>query len=469
MTTSSSVAHELAGAQQALREFRHQVYDCLDRWPDALFDLVDAQASAVAVDGLAHLTLAPGARRGHGSAYRAIADGAIDTGMLRETLAGFRPAEWEPTFAVDTTLWARPAAQCSPERGLHKYNHAQAQITNGKPITAGWSYSWLVNLSTEPGSWVAPLDVSRVNTSQTCTETAIGQILLLLPLLEHPRSQPLPLFVCDAGYDAVTLGVELADQPVQTLIRLRNDRVMWTRPQPPTGKRGPGTPRRHGRRFHFAHPESHTPPDHELALHDPVYGNVHVTAWHQLHPETQTHYRDPDGRPSIIEATILRLTVDKTPRHRQPGPIWLWFNGPADTFDPDRCWRAYLRRFDVEHFFRFARQNLGWATPRLRHPQQADRFSQLTAITATQLRLARPLVADHRLPWQKPLTSQQMTPGRVRQGFTHLLATIDTPARWPKPTKPGPGRPKGRTSEPAPRYEPTRTTKVKIPKELIRP
>jgi hypothetical protein len=52
-----------------------------------------------------------------------------------------------------------------------------------------------------------------------------------------------------------------------------------------------------------------------------------------------------------------------------------------------------------------------------------------------------------RLPWLHP------TPGRVRRGFARLAAIAGTPASPPKPSKTGPGRPKGRRSTPAPRYD----------------
>jgi hypothetical protein len=96
-------------------------------------------------------------------------------------------------------------------------------------------------------------------------------------------------------------------------------------------------------------------------------------------------------------------------------------------------------------------------------PLHADRWTWLILAALTQLRLARHLVADHRLPWQPPLHAAAMTPGRVRLGFGHLLPRIGTPATWPKPTRPGPGRPKGSRSTPAPRHPAIKKTKVKTP------
>jgi hypothetical protein len=33
----------------------------------------------------------------------------------------------------------------------------------------------------------------------------------------------------------------------------------------------------------------------------------------------------------------------------------------------------FLRRFDLEHTFRFVKQTLGWTKPRIRTPAAADR------------------------------------------------------------------------------------------------
>lgn len=73
----------------------------------------------------------------------------------------------------------------------------------------------------------------------------------------------------------------------------------------------------------------------------------------------------------------------------------------------------------------------------------ADRWIWIVIAAHTQLRLARPLASDLRRPWEKPLDPEHLTPARVRRGFRNLRAKIPTPARAPKPTRPGPGRPPG--------------------------
>jgi hypothetical protein len=459
-----SVMQVGCGGQSELRRFRGEVYDCFERRPDALFDLIDGVCTPITISGVAYVSLAPGARRGHGAAYAAVSAGRIDVGMLRDVLAAARPAGWLPDFAVDSTVWMRCDAECSPGRGF--YYHP-SRHSAGQPIVAGWCYSWLAALSGESDSWTAPLDARRVLVGENQNVVAVEQIRQVLPRL-GPLSVA-ALFAFDGGYDPVQLSVELAGTGAQIVVRVRNDRKYFARPAPRTPGQL-GARRRHGARFTCADPATWPEADKRLCLDDAAYGRVEVSAWHQLHPHQRT-YREPGGAMSIVEGTLIRLHVSRLPgrRDREPKVLWLWWHGDDESsLDLDRVWRAYIRRFDIEHTFRFAKQELGWTTPKLRTPEQADRWTWLVICALTQLRLARTLVADHRLPWQATLPADGLTPGRVRRGFGHLLPHIGTPASWPKRTRPGPGRPKGSRSTPATRHPAVKKTQVKTPKRRNR-
>jgi len=153
-----------------------------------------------------------------------------------------------------------------------------------------------------------------------------------------------------------------------------------------------------------------------------------------------------------VRGTLVRVRVTRLPtRTRPPKVLWLWWHGPGRP-DLDLLWRAYIRRFDLEHTLRFVKQTLGWTTPRVRHPEQADRWTWLVVVAYTQLRLARARAADQRLPWERPRPPGRLSPLRVRRGFPKLLLSLGTPVNAPKPCGRSPGRPKGSRSGPAPRY-----------------
>jgi len=114
---------------------------------------------------------------------------------------------------------------------------------------------------------------------------------------------------------------------------------------------------------------------------------------------------------------------------------------------------------DPRRSIRFFKQTLGWTTPKLRDPAAADRWTWLVIAAHTQLRLARDLTVDLRRPWERPCPPGRLTPARVRRGFRRLRAKITLPARAPKPSRPGPGRPPGVPNQHrAPRHDVGKTT-----------
>ena len=76
----------------------------------------------------------------------------------------------------------------------------------------------------------------------------------------------------------------------------------------------------------------------------------------------------------------------------------------------------------------------------------------------TQLRLAQPLVADQRLPWERPLRQERLRPGRVRRQFCHLRVLLGTPASPPKPCGRPTTRLTGRRYRPIPRHAAVKLT-----------
>jgi hypothetical protein len=175
------------------------------------------------------------------------------------------------------------------------------------------------------------------------------------------------------------------------------------------------------------------------------------------HPRltSRAAWRHHHGELPVIEGTLIRLQVDHLPGDRTPKPVWLWSSVTGATAAAvHRLWQAFLRRFDLEHTFRLFKQVLGWTAPKIRDHRAADRWTWLVIACHAQLRLARPLAQDLRLPWQRPCPTGRLTPTRVRRGFRTIRAIIGYPAGAPKPGNPGPGRPPGSKNRcPAARHD----------------
>ncbi len=281
-------------------------------------------------------------------------------------------------------------------------------------------------------------------------DVAVEQVRDLLGRLPHRSATP--VFVFDAGYDPVKLQRGLESSRAHVLVRLHSNRTFYAAPEE-VEPRPLGRPRRHGRKFALPDSETWTPPSAEHRCQTEDYGTVRVRAWSGLHPKTRRiGERYGCERAPVVRGTVVLVEVGKLPREsRKPKKLWLWFSGDGEP-DLDLLWRAYVRRFDLEHAIRFLKQTLGWTAPRVRHPEQADLWSWLVLAAYAQLRLARPCVADRYLPWERPQRHRGLTPWRTLRSFAALLVAVGTPAGAPKPCGRSPGRPKGRLSGRAKRY-----------------
>ncbi|MGI5284896.1 hypothetical protein ACQEVF_16365 [Nonomuraea polychroma] len=467
-----------------LAEFRGGWYDCLTVRADALFELTDAVLSAPTVTSLPYLSLEPVFRRSWGSLYDALATGRIDAERVGELLVAAGPPEWPLTFAVDASTHPRPYAETSPGREWHRLS-GPGGVDGGVP---GWAWQHVTQLNLDHDSWVAPMDVVRVPTGGPAqTLAAVEQIRALAGRLRAAGRTGRKLFVHDTGYDLAVLVYELhgehdvtgehaqhcADLPegthhqlcgvhttvgnddIEVLVRIRNDRLLYRDPPPRLPGNGgrAGRPRRHGKPFSCARPDTWGEPDQRLTLTDERYGQVAVTAWDGLHPKLDKKDRFAHrAEAPILSGTAICVQVERLPGGRRPAPkpMWLFWSGQGSP-DLERCWRSYLRRFDIEHYLKFLKSVLSWTNVALRHPEQAMRWTWVLLAAYAQLLLARSLTQDQHYPWERR-HHRRLSPGRVRRDFARVLPIIGTPATPPKPSKAGPGRPRGRTSTPAQRH-----------------
>jgi hypothetical protein len=440
------------GARELLAGFREEFYRCLARRGDALCGLADAVLCGDGrVGDLAHLSLVPEFGRGHGALYDGLNAGRVDTGRLRRAVAGLPLPAWPDgriRLAMDVTAWLRPDAVTSPER---VFGIGGGGGKTGGGVVPGWPYSFVAALGPGSSSWVLLLDAVRIGPDDDETELAAAQLREVAGRLiragHWAPGDPDMVVALDSGYNAARLAWLLADLPVLAVVRVRSSRVFYG-PVPPPAPGVPGRPSRHGPVVRCGKPATWAGPDVTAQGHGSRHGPLAVTAWHRMHQKLDRRcpgWQDHPGELPVIEGTLIRLAAARQAAGYQPlEPMWLWSPDPRSRpGDVALLWPAYLRRFDLEHAFRFLKSVLGWDKPLLRDPAAADRWTWLIIACYAQLYLARPLAAQDRLPWHKPLPPGQLTPGRVRAGFRRLRQAAGTPASPPKPATPGPGRPPG--------------------------
>ena len=442
-----------------LSGFRLDLYDCLDARADALFELVEAM---LCVDGpvvsVPELSLASVHRRGHGGLYDALASGKLNVARFAAVLAGLELPRFAGriTLAVDVSPWLRPDAECCDER---LFCHVHGRGRGDAQMIPGWPYSFVVALESGATSWTALLDAVRLGPDDDATEVTAAQIRDVVERLVaagQQRDGDLPIrIVCDSGYDGTRLAFVLADLPVELLVRVRSDRVFCAPAGDRKGDR-PGRLPRHGPRMKLNAPDTWPDADASVRTDTVRYGTAVVDAYAHRHQRLAGDgaWAGHAGPYPVIAGTVLRVVVDRLPGDRSPKPLWLWSSVPEVTgADLAGLFFAFCRRFDIEHTFRFLKQTLGWTRPRLRAAAGGELWTWLIIAAHTQLRLARPLAEHLRRAWEKPQTADRLTPARVRRGYRRLRPILPCPARPPKATRPGPGRPQGsKNKHPATRH-----------------
>ncbi|MFE4874300.1 NF041680 family putative transposase [Streptomyces sp. NPDC056682] len=434
--------------------FRAEFYACLASRGDAMFELCDA---LLCTDGpvrtLVDLALAPEHRRSHGELYAGLNRGHIDVARLRRAVATLplpRAADGRLVLAVDVTPWLRPDAGTSPDRSFcHTFGRGEGK----HQMIPGWPYSIVAALESGRSAWTALLDAVRLepgtDLAAVTTSQIRGVVERLIEAGQWREGDRDILVVMDAGYDAPRIAHLLAGLPVEILGRMRSDRVLRRSTPPRVYDPKGGRPPKHGGEFVFGDEATWGTEQAVTVTDTRLYGKAVVRAWDRLHPRLtrRAAWLEHDGPLPLIEGTVIRLTVEKLPSGGLNKPVWLWWSKTdATAADVDRCWQSFPRRFDLEHTFRAIKQTLGWTKPQLRSPQAADRWTWLIIAAHTQLRLARPLAADLRRPWERPALPNKLTLARVRRGFRNLHTKYPPLARAPKPTRPGPGRPLGSTN-----------------------
>ncbi|MGB3310515.1 MAG: NF041680 family putative transposase [Nodosilinea sp.] len=425
----------------SLYGFRQRAHQYLGRAHDATFELVDAVLTTRHIYSFAELSQSPLFRRQWSSAYEALQDSRPQRQRLMRLYLEQMPSDGPIVLAGDHTGWPRPEAKRLRER---THEHQANSSGSLGPVSLGQGYSTLAWIPEAEGSWALPLRHERITSWESPISKAAFQLRQVCQHLPHR-----PLSLWDSEYGCASFVLKTADIEADKLMRLRSNRNLWGAP-PPYG--GQGRPRLHGDCFKLNAPSTWRTADDELTVVHPKLGSVRVRSWHQM------HFRQAPQHPMTL---IQVQRLDETGQPRSTRPLWLVWVGDTCP-DLEHIWQQYLRRFALEHWYRFLKQRLHWTVPKLGEPKAAERWSDLMPLASWQLWLARDLVHDTPLPWQKSLPI--LTPGRVADSIAPLLARLGSPAPPPKPRGKSPGWPKGQTRNRKPRY-PTVRKRASRPKK----
>ena len=349
------------------------------------------------------------------------------------------PGNWL-WVGVDASSIARPEAVTSADRTAQYVHNLPACK---KPVTFGWQFSTVVALAEPVSSWTYILDQQRVTSQTTAIEVALAQLKGLAP---HLPKQTIVLL--DRGYDANWLWCQCSTLGIGVLNRLKSNRCLYRQAPARTGKKG--CPRKDGAKLQPKDPTTHHEPDGKWQGTDAKGRPVEVTYWKRMHLKEARW----------LEVTVVQIVrPHATNKERDPRVSWFAWIGDQEA-DVVQMALGYVLRFGQEHGYRFDKQALLWEKPRLRTPEQFERWTQIVAIVHHHLVLARDLVEAELRPWKN--TQRQPTPQQVRRGIGKLLPRLGTPAKPPHPRGKSFGRKKGASFKKAERFVVIRK-KPKVP------
>jgi hypothetical protein len=448
------------------KAIRQQIHDGFESCADVLINLLDSLSGRQNAKSVVELSLEAPFTRQYNSLYKAIKSAFVpsneeaaakehqDKELTQAKI--FLPTCVKPSkhpfwlTAIDATPALRAYAKSLPDRGITYYPNP---APGNKPIGVGHSYSLLALLPERDAHtppWVVPLSCQRIATKQTANQVAAAQMKALLNDSQLPFGVELSVNAADSGYSkAAYLGpVGGFANHVEVVRSAKNRHFFHVAPNPQLHPGHGGRPKKFGATFN---------------LKD-------ETTWGNPDEETQLDWESASGRPLRIKLqrwnTLLMHGKKDIPMHKHPfdlvlaqvfdlsgklvftRPMWLIVLGNRRAeISTQAAYEAYRQRYDLEHFFRFAKNKLlldSYQTPDL---QNEENWWDLVCLAYLQLWLAAPLCAALPRPWERYLPQMKehrlLSPSQVQRDYGRIIRQFGTPACAPKPRGNSPGRQKG--------------------------
>ena len=187
--------------------------------------------------------------------------------------------------------------------------------------------------------------------NQTACQVAAAQLEQIVPLLD-----PTDLLTADRYYGSAIFVKLTAKIRLDKLLRIKSNAVFYRPAPPPTGQRG--APRKDGARFKCNDLTTQGEADEGWAGVDEVGQPQYVERWNGLHFRLARE----------TSLSVMRVTrPNASDKQRERRVSWFIFVGrsPLALTEVSPC---YWVRYSQEHAYRFDKQALLWAKPRLRTP-----------------------------------------------------------------------------------------------------
>lgn len=423
---------EHAQLSKQLHELTSEIRSCFTLRKDALTTVMLANvASAGNTHCVSHLSLET-PNYTHDGLLSGLNHGNIDTAKLTQVLYKHAKTRsgFKHVYTIDQTSWMRLHAKTVEDKMMVRDSQS---ANRGLAADAGWSYSLL---AAQTNDGITPLSFERVKPDDELHEFTVQQmknIVDLDPDVTH-------LLVGDAGYSATTLTLKVREMglPVTILTRLATNRVYW-KDVPDDAPPKKGVKQKHGEKLVLKNPNQGPVPDQVNSFtYDAKI--VKVRCWNGFHQNLKKQHSATKGRSDrpVVSGNVLYFQTEG----KSTG-LWLWYSGNATEMKPEELYVYYVKRFDIEHGFRFMKQTLGLTRFHTVSTKAADTWIALAFGAYVLVTGLKKYVKPKRLRWER--NKGNVTLKMVARGLSEQVLALlrkvgvrinkNCGVGWPKGTR----------------------------------
>ncbi len=388
-----------------IRNFRQQYLRCFLKRRDALCSLVEAVKQTTHLNSFVELSLAPTFRHRWHSIY-AITDAEIAVEKLNLLCLAQVPRRQSVFYALDVMNVRRAESKTLKDRMVC---HGAKREAFGNGVVLGLPYSILAFTENASSSWAMTVSSERVKPEDKAVAVAVKQIEWLF----ENKSEDETSVGLDGGYGNVGFFLGLKGKEAFAVARMRNDRVLYRRPQRRAG--GRGNQAKYGEKFKFNEPESWGEAEEIIEFEDAKHGQVRIEKWSNLRFRVAKE---------VVEIEVMRSQIHLE-RKEPPKPRWYGIhNGTDEQTELKRCYLTAKHRWTIEPSNRFRKERLYAESPRFREAESSDKWLKVSQIIEWETYLWRENAKDERMPWQAELSAEKLTPGRVLKSLAMNLQEV---------------------------------------------
>ncbi len=388
-----------------IRKFRQQYSQCFLKRRDAMCSLVEAVKQSSHLNSFVELSLAPTFRHQWHSIY-AITDAEIDVKKLNLLCLDQVPERESLYYALDVMNVRRAESETLKDRMVC---HGAKREAFGNGVVLGLPYSTLAFTENASSSWAMTVNSERVKPDEKAVSVAVKQIEWLF----DNKTEAQTSVGLDGSYGNVGFFLELRGKDAFAVARMRNDRTMYRRPI--RRAEGRGNQAKYGEKFKFNEPESLGEAEEIIEFEDEKHGLVRIEKWSNLRFRVAKE---------LVEIEVMRSQIHLE-REEPPAPRWYGIhNGSEEKTELNRSYQTVKHRWTIEPSNRFRKERLYAESPKFREAESSDKWLKVAQIIEWETYLFRDCAKDERMPWQKELAGEKLTPGRVLKSLALNLQEV---------------------------------------------